>query len=75
MTTLTVTVDNNANASLLKQMLKALRFVKKIGNEPEQYELSEEEVRILDDRLEKYSKGKMKFSSWEEVKNRIASRK
>ena len=75
MTTFTITVDNDANASILKQMLKALRFVKKIESEEDHYDLSAEEIRILDERLAKYSSGKMKFSSWEEVKKRIASRK
>lgn len=35
------------------------------------YELSEEQQQELDKRLEKYEAGKMNFSSWDTVKNRI----
>ncbi len=38
------------------------------------FELSAEQKKELDSRLEKYEKGEMKFSSWETVKERIRNR-
>ncbi len=38
------------------------------------FELSAEQKKELDSRLEKYENGEMKFSSWETVKDRIRNR-
>ena len=35
--------------------------------------LTKEQENILDERLERYDRGEMKFSSWEEVKAQIIS--
>jgi len=37
-------------------------------------DLTPEQEAILDERIEKYEKGLMKFSSWEEVKARITKK-
>jgi hypothetical protein len=37
--------------------------------------LSPEQETILEQRMEKYEKGEMKFSTWDEVKKRITSKK
>ena len=66
MTTLTVTVDNAVNASFLTKMLKALRFVKKIEQEADDYELSSEQIQLLEERLEEYKKNPKKGKSLEQ---------
>lgn len=38
------------------------------------FELSVEQKKELDSRLEKYENGEMKFSSWETVKDRVRNR-
>ena len=68
MTTLTVTVDTDANATLLKQMLKAMRFVKKIEPNNNDYPLSEKQVQLLEDRIEEYKKNPKKGKSLEHFK-------
>ncbi len=43
-------------------------------NEREQFELTTEQEAILNERMERYEKGEMKFSSWDDVKSRIMSK-
>jgi putative addiction module component (TIGR02574 family) len=38
------------------------------------YQLTPEQEAMLAERMDKYKKGLMKFSSWEEVEQRILSR-
>jgi putative addiction module component (TIGR02574 family) len=46
-----------------------------IAEVPEIVELTEEQKRVLDERLEAYHKNPDAGSPWEEVKNRIRSRR
>ena len=52
-------------------VLQNLADLKK--NQLSSFELNEEQKAELDNRLEKYSNGQMKFSSCSEVKDRIRS--
>lgn len=56
MTTLTVTIDTDSNASILKKMLRTLKFVKKIESEKDNYEFSAEQIQMLNERMEEYKK-------------------
>lgn len=55
-----------------KSLLKQLQGLKE--EQESSFELSEEQNKELDSRLEKYENGKMKFSQWDDVKERIRSR-
>lgn len=53
-------------------LLKRIQSIKDSKNED--LELSEEQLLELDERLEKYERGEMNFSSWEKVKERVKTR-
>ena len=53
-------------------ILKELQILK--DRHKETYQLSTDQEKELDIRLEKYEAGEMKFSSWDTVKDRIRSR-
>ncbi|WP_339700138.1 addiction module protein [Algoriphagus aquimarinus] len=55
-----------------KSLLKQLQCLKE--EQESSFELSEEQNKELDSRLEKYENGEMKFSQWDDVKERIRSR-
>ncbi|GAA5031354.1 hypothetical protein GCM10011506_20970 [Marivirga lumbricoides] len=55
-----------------KSTLKKLQGLKE--QQEITFELSAEQKKELDSRLEKYENGEMKFSSWETVKDRIRNR-
>jgi len=55
-----------------KSVLKKLQVLKE--EEESTYELSGEQKRELDTRLERYEKGEMNFSSWDTVKGKIRKR-
>lgn len=75
MKTLTVTVDNSENASLLTKILRSMRFVKKIEESASEYELTSGQIQILEDRLAKYEKGQIRFSDWKDVRKRVSGKK
>jgi putative addiction module component (TIGR02574 family) len=52
-----------------QSILKELQKLKE--QQESAYELSAEQKKELDSRLEKYENGEMKFSSWDTVKDRI----
>ncbi len=52
-----------------KTTLKKLQGLKEMQEDV--FELTSEQEKELDYRLEKYKNGEMKFSSWNTVKNRI----
>ena len=53
-------------------ILKELQILK--DRHKEMYDLSTDQEKELDIRLEKYEAGEMKFSSWDTVKDRIRNR-
>ena len=53
-------------------ILKELQILK--DRPKETYQLSTDQEKELDIRLEKYEAGEMKFSSWDTVKDRIRNR-
>ena len=53
-------------------ILKELQILK--DRHKETYQLSTDQEKELDIRLEKYEAGEMKFSSWDTVKDRIRNR-
>lgn len=55
-----------------KAVLKKLQGLKE--QQESTYELSKEQKKELDIRLERYEKGEMNFSSWDTVKDRIRNR-
>lgn len=55
-----------------KSILEKLQGLKE--QQENTYELSAEQKKELDSRLEKYENGEMKFSSWDAVKDRIRNR-
>ncbi|PZX47598.1 addiction module protein [Algoriphagus chordae] len=55
-----------------KSLLKQLQVLKE--EQESSFELSEEHQKELNSRLEKYENGEMKFSQWDDVKERIRSR-
>lgn len=52
-----------------KSTLKKLQGLKE--QQESSFDLSAEQKKELDSRLEKYENGEMKFSSWDSVKDRI----
>ncbi len=55
-----------------QSVLKKLQVLKE--QQESSFELSAEQKKELDSRLEKYENGEMKFSSWDTVKNRVRNR-
>ncbi|WP_245949346.1 addiction module protein [Echinicola strongylocentroti] len=55
-----------------KSVLKKLQGLKE--QQESSFELSAEQKKELDSRLEKYENGEMRFSSWETVKDRVRKR-
>ncbi|SEF84069.1 addiction module protein [Algoriphagus boritolerans] len=55
-----------------ESLLKKIQFIR--DSKEENLELSEEQLLELDQRLEKYERGEMNFSSWEKVKERVKNR-
>lgn len=55
-----------------KTILKKLQGIK--DQEESTFELSPDQKKELDDRLEKYENGEVEFSTWETVKDRIRNR-
>ena len=55
-----------------KSVIKKLQGLKE--QQEKAFELSAEQKEELDRRLKDYEEGKMKFSSWDSVKERIRSR-
>lgn len=55
-----------------KTVLKKLQGLKE--QQETSFELSEEQKKELDGRLEKYENGEMDFSPWDTVKNRVRNR-
>ncbi len=55
-----------------KSILKKLQGLKE--QQESSFELSAEQQRELDGRLEKYENGEMEFSPWDTVKNRVRNR-
>lgn len=53
-------------------ILKKLQILKE--SHKEAYQLSTDQEKELDIRLEKYEAGEMKFSSWDKVKDRVRNR-
>jgi putative addiction module component (TIGR02574 family) len=53
-------------------VLKQLQGLKE--QQESSHELSSEQKKEMDSRVEKYENGEMKFSSWDSVKNRIRNR-
>ncbi|MFN3997442.1 addiction module protein [Algoriphagus sp.] len=54
-----------------ESLLKKIQFIR--DSKEENLELSEEQLLELDQRLEKYERGEINFSSWEKVKDRMNS--
>lgn len=55
-----------------KSVLKKLQGLKE--QQESSFELSAEQKKELDGRLEKYENGEMEFSPWDTVKNRVRNR-
>lgn len=55
-----------------KTVLKKLQGLKE--QQENSFELSAEQKKDLDGRLEKYENGEMEFSPWDTVKNRVRNR-
>lgn len=55
-----------------KSVLKKLQGLKE--QQESSFELSAEQQRELDGRLEKYKNGEMEFSPWDTVKDRVRNR-
>jgi putative addiction module component (TIGR02574 family) len=55
-----------------ESLLKKIQLIR--DSKEEILELSEEQLLELDQRLEKYERGEMNFSSWEKVKERVKNR-
>ncbi|MEB2777880.1 addiction module protein [Algoriphagus sp. D3-2-R+10] len=55
-----------------KSILKQLQGLKE--QQESFFDLSEKQIKELDSRLEKYENGEIKFSPWDEVKERVRSR-
>lgn len=56
-----------------RSVLEKIVWLREHSAETEE-ELTSEQAHILDERLKKYKSGKMKFSSWDTVKENIVSR-
>ena len=70
MTRLTLTIEDKANAKLLARMLKSLEFVKSI--EAEEYPLlSNEEIQVLEERMEEYRKNPNSVKSAKRVHSEL----
>lgn len=71
MTTLTVKISDKKHAKMLYEMLSEMKFVKQVDMSDE-YELNDEHVRILEDRLEEYTRNPKSGSSLDQVVAKIS---
>jgi hypothetical protein len=71
MTTITVKISDKKHAKMLYEMLSEMKFVRQVDMNDE-YELSNEHVRILEDRLEEYKKNPKSGSSLEQAVAKIS---
>ena len=73
MTKVIVTVDTKSNATLFLNMVRALKFVKKVETDsPLEYpDLSSGEIQMLEERWTDYLKNPKAVTKWEKVKKDI----
>jgi hypothetical protein len=73
MTTLTVKVSGKKEAKLLYEMLRSMKFVKKVDLNDEN-DWNESEKEILDERLEDFNRNPKTGRTLEEVVKKISRR-
>ena len=73
MTTLTVKIPDKKHAKMLYEMLSAMNFVKHVDMDDD-YELSNGEIKILEDRLEEYKKNPKSGLPLDEVVAKISKK-
>lgn len=73
MTTLTVKISDKKHAKMLYEMLSEMKFVKQVDMDDE-YELSDGEINILNERLEEYKKNPKSGISLEQAVEKISRR-
>ena len=71
MKTFTIRVENDSDAELLKSILQNTKFQKPVEAFEEDNDITEEEFRIIEERLEDYEKNPATAVSFEEFNQKL----
>jgi hypothetical protein len=71
MKTFTIRVENDSDAELLKSILQNTKFIEKVEAIEDDANITEEEFRIIEERLEQYEKNSAVAVSFEEFNQKL----
>jgi|688.fasta_scaffold1151681_2 hypothetical protein len=71
MKTFTIRVENDSDAELLKSILQNTKFIEKVEAIEDDTDITEEEFRIIEERLEQYEKNPAVAVSFEEFNQKL----
>jgi hypothetical protein len=74
MKTITVRLSNDKDAELLMDILRTAKFQNEIETFEEEEIISEEELQVLNERVEEYRKDPSKGKDFQEVKDLLKSK-
>jgi hypothetical protein len=74
MTTLTVKLTDPKYAEMLEAMLRSMDFVADVERTEDNYQLTNAEILMLEERREEYLKNPSQTRSWDEVQAELKSK-
>lgn len=74
MTTITIKVTDPKLAEMLETMLRSMEFVAEVETREDSYQLTQEEILMLEERREEYRKNPSQARNWEEVQDELKKR-
>lgn len=74
MTTLTVKLTDPKYAEMLEAMLRSMDFVADVERTEDNYQLTNAEILMLEERREEYLKNPSQTRSWDEVQAALKSK-
>lgn len=74
MKTITIRVSDDKQSDALMQMLQSMNFIESIDMYEDKGQLTEEEITLVEERLEHYKKNPSSAKDWKEVRKIITKK-
>lgn len=74
MTTITIKVTDPKLAEMLETMLRSMEFVAEVETREDSYQLSQDEILMLEERREEYRRNPGQVRDWETVQDELKKR-
>ncbi len=74
MTTITVKVTDPKFAEMLETMLRSMEFVTDVESSEDSYQLTQDEILMLEERREEYRRNPSRTRDWDEVQAELKKR-